>query len=157
MENILLIVSTTRMSHMSVEHALRCCRTENKSLKAVFILDNDLPDFIFDKLTMEGYIGDKPGKIIHDAVMQTYEIRGRAVIEDICRESTESGVKCDTIFLEGNFLESCRNIISGQKIDRVVITRRKRSILSKFIFGSAIDQLMKEFKNVIFEVFEEED
>ena len=157
MESILLIVSSTRMSYTSVDHAMRICRAENKPITAAFILDSDLAKHIFDQLTMEGYIGDEPGKRIHDAVMQEYEIRGMAMMEEICIMAKDSGVECNTLYRKGNFLQNCREILSTMDIDRVVITRRKRSNLSRFIFGSAIDELMHEFNKVVFEVFEEED
>jgi len=144
------------MSQNSVEHAMRICKSENLPLHVIFILDSELPDSIFDKLTMEGYLGERPGKIVHQAVLQEYEIKGRAKIEELCNLTKEKDLECNTVFQKGNFLENCRKIISEREIKHIIITRLKRSSLSRFIFGSAIDQLKKEFPNVVFEVFEEE-
>lgn len=156
MKGVLLIISSTRMSQNSVEHAMRICKSENIPLHVTFILDSELADSIFDQLTMEGYLGDRPGEIVKQAVLTEYEIRGRAKIEELCNLAKENDLECNTVFQKGNFLENCRNIISEKKIKHIVITRLKRSNLSRFIFGSAIDQLQKEFPDIVFEVFEEE-
>lgn len=151
----MLIISSTRMSQTSVEHAMRICKSENLPLHVTFILDSELADSIFDQLTMEGYLGERPGEIVHKAVLQEYEIRGRAKLEKICNLAKEECIECNIVFQKGNFLENCRNIISEKKIKHIVITRHKRSNLSRFIFGSAIDQIRKEFPDIVFEVFDE--
>ncbi|MFH1514983.1 MAG: universal stress protein [bacterium] len=156
MKGVLLLISSTRMSQKSVEHAMRICREKELPLHVTFILDSEIAEHIFDQLTTEGFLGDRPGELVQNAVMAEYEIRGRTKIEEICNMARQNGVECNTVFKKGNFLEQCRNIISLKKIEHIVITRRKRSNLSRFIFGSVIEQLRKEFTDVVFEVFDEE-
>jgi hypothetical protein len=86
MEGILLIVSSTRMSFVSVDHAIKESKTGNKPLYVTFIFDSDLADSIFDKLTMEGFIGDSPGERVRKAVLEECEIRGSKSIEEIMSE-----------------------------------------------------------------------
>lgn len=156
MKGVLLIISSTRMSQTSVEHAMRLCKSDDIPLHVTFILDSELADSIFNQLTMEGYLGDKPGEKLREAVLEEYEMRGRAKIEMLCNLAKENNLECNTVFQRGNFLDNCRNIISEKQIKHIVITRLKRSHLSRFIFGSAIDQLKREFPDIEFEVFEEE-
>lgn len=156
MKGVLLLISSTRMSQKSVEHAMRICRDKKLPLYVTFILDSEIAEHIFDQLTTEGFLGDKPGELVQNAVMAEYEIRGRAKIEEICNMARQNDVECNTVFEKGKFLDLCRNIISDRKIEHIVITRLRRSNLSRFIFGSAIQQLQKEFSDVVFEVFDEE-
>ena len=156
MKGVLLVISSTRMSQTSVDHAMRICKSENLPLHVTFILDSELADSIFDQLTMEGYLGDTPGKKLREAVLDEYEQRGREKLEILCNLAKENDVQCNIVFQKGNFLENCRDVISEKQIHHIVITRHKRSNLSRFIFGSAIDQIQKEFPDIVFEVFEEE-
>ena len=156
MKGVLLLISSTRMSQKSVTHAMKICRDKKLPLNVTFILDSELAEHIFDQLTTEGFVGDKPGELVQKAVLEEYEIRGRAKIEEVCIMARQNGVECHTVFEKGKFLDLCRNIISDRKIEHIVITRLKRSNLSRFIFGSAIAQLQKEFIEVEFEVFDEE-
>ena len=103
MKGVLLIISSTRMSQNSVEYAMRICKSENLPLHVIFILDSELADSIFDQLTMEGYLGERPGEIVHQAVLQEYEIRGRAKLEELCNLAKENDFECNTVFQKGNF------------------------------------------------------
>jgi hypothetical protein len=59
MDKILLILSTTRKSDKCIKDAVDIASKENAKLIILFVVDNEVPQKIFDSLTEEGWIGGK--------------------------------------------------------------------------------------------------
>lgn len=144
MKNILLVLSTTRQSPKTAELAFEKARSEKSNLTALFILDSGMPDSIFEKLTDIGFTGEKPSRQLHDAILAEYRERGRKKLDELEKFSEKTGVFFESIIREGDFASECISVIKDKKIDFAIITRKKRSSLSRFIFGSPLDAIKKE-------------
>jgi len=140
---IILAISTTRQSPKTVEYALETAKAQGAKLLGLFIVDPSLPDGIFAKLTDIGFIGDKPSEHLHQSILKEYENRATKRLMEICEMSKAKGLECETIIREGEFLKECLDVIKEKKADMVILTRAKRSYLSRFLFGSAVSELMK--------------
>ncbi len=53
------------------------------------------------------------------------------------------GVDCKSIIRKGKFLDEALSVVEAEKVDLIMVTRRKRSGLSRFIYGSAVGDLKK--------------
>lgn len=141
MKNILLVLSTTRQSPKTVELAIEKARDEKADLTALFVLDSGMPESIFEKLTDIGFTGDKPSQQLRDSILVEYRERGKAKLGEIEAQAADMGISCGSIVKEGDFREECLSLIKEKKADLVIITRKKRSSLSRFIFGSPLEEI----------------
>ena len=143
-KKILLALSTTRQSQKTIEHALNFAKKEAASLIALFVIDPDLPELIFSKLIDIGFMGEKPGEEVMKALLKEYRIRGDEKLKEIKKLAEKKGIECKTILKTGNFAKECLKIINEQKPLLVVLTRAKRSNISRFLFGSAVNEIKKK-------------
>ncbi|MBE9503944.1 MAG: universal stress protein [Proteobacteria bacterium] len=143
MKNILLVLSTTRQSPKTIELALERAMNEGARLTGLFILDSNIADSIFEKLTDSGFIGDKPSQQLHSSILLEYRQRGMVKLEETKEMAAKKGVSFEAIIKEGDFFNECLEEINKSKADLVILTRKKRSSLSRFIFGSYVENIKK--------------
>ena len=141
MENILLVLSTTRQSTKTIDLAIEKVKKERSSLTALFVLDSEMPGSILEKLTDSGFTGEKPSQELHDSILTEYRERGRKKLEEIEELANLMDVPFSAVMREGDFTSECLAEIKDRRSDVVFITRKKRSSLSRFIFGSPIEQI----------------
>ncbi len=141
MKNILLVLSTTRQSPKTIELALEKVKEKGSSLSALFVLDSEMPGSILEKLTDAGFTGEKPSQDLHDSILTDYRERGKKKLDEIEKLAKEMDVPFTAIIREGDFTSECLAEIKDRKSDIVITTRKKRSSLSRFIFGSPIEQI----------------
>lgn len=141
MKNILLVLSTTRHSPKTIELALEKVKEKGSSLSALFVLDSEMPGNILEKLTDAGFTGEKPSQDLHDSILTDYRERGKKKLDEIEKLAKEMDVPFTAIIREGDFTSECLAEIKDRKSDMVITTRKKRSSLSRFIFGSPIEQI----------------
>lgn len=155
MENILLIISTQRLSCRSINYAIDMAKREKAKLLVLFVMDSKLPESIFKRLEDEAYLGYRPSEEAYRHILEEYEDRGRVLLREIKAMADKERVPCETIFREGDFFEECEKLLGERKIRTAIVTRKKRSSLSRFILGSDINKLM-ETAECSFEIFDEE-
>ena len=146
MKNILLVLSTTRQSPKTIELALEKVKEKGSSLSALFVLDSEMPGSILAKLTDSGFTGEKPSQELHDSILSEYRERGKKKLEEVEKLAKEMDVPFTAIIREGDFTSECLTEIKERNADTVITTRKKRSTLSRFIFGSPIEQIKNESK-----------
>ena len=83
MDKILLILSTTRKSDRCIKEAVDIASKENAKLIILFVVDNEIPQKIFDSLTEEGWIGGKTTENLFNAVLDEYSVQGKEKILEI--------------------------------------------------------------------------
>ena len=140
---ILLVLSTTRQSPATVNHALRRAAETHETLHVVFILDSDIPNSIFDRLTDMGFMGERPSQQLSNSILSEYRERGGAKIAEVEEAAHTHGVEVTSALLEGDFLVTCIDQITRLSVAEVVLTRRRRGNLSRFLFGSAVADLTR--------------
>ncbi len=141
MKNILLVLSTTRQSPKTIDLAIEKVKKEGSSLTALFVLDSEMPGSILEKLTDSGFTGEKPSQELHDSILTEYRERGRKKLEEIEDLANRMEVPFTAVIREGDFTSECLAEIKDRRSDVVFITRKKRASLSRFIFGSPIEQI----------------
>lgn len=141
MKNILLVLSTTRQSPKTIDAAFERAKEENRGLTALFVLDSEMPESIFEKLTDIGFTGEKPSQQLQESILTEYRVRGDRKLKELESMALEMKVSFKTIIREGDFIKECLSVIDEENADFVIITRKKRSSLSRFIFGSALAEI----------------
>lgn len=144
MKKILLALSTTRQSSKTVDYALKIASDEKAKLIILFIIDPDLPQFILDKMMDVGFMGDSPTKQLYKSILREYKERGQKIIEEISHAAKSLEIEWLTIMTEGEFVKECLKVITKEKPEVTILTRADRSNLSRFLFGSAVNQLKQK-------------
>ena len=144
MKNILLVLSTTRQSPKTIELAMEKARDEKADLTALFVLDSGMPESIFEKLTDIGFTGEKPSEQLRDSILVEYRERGRTKLTEIETLAADMGIAFGSVVREGDFTTECLSAIREKEADLVIITRKKRSSLSRFIFGSPLEAIKSQ-------------
>ncbi len=144
MDKILLILSTTRQSEKCISEAVDIANRENAELITLFIVDYDVPQKILDSLTEEGWIGGKTTENLFNAVLEEYSIQGKEKITEIEEVAKKRGVNYKSIIKRGTFLDVSLSVVEEEKVGLILVTRRKRSGLSRFFFGSAVAELKEK-------------
>jgi nucleotide-binding universal stress UspA family protein len=145
MEKILLILSTTRSSPKSIDRAIKLTREQEAELVLLYVLDLELPQSIVRHMAEEGWFGGQPSDDFYDALLHEYEIWGREKIEEIKNQAEAQGIPFRAVIKRGKFLSETLGFIETENVDHVIVTRRRRSNLSRFIFGSAVGELKARF------------
>ena len=141
MDKILLIFSTTRKSDKCIKEAVDLASKENARLINLFVIDYEVPQKIFDSLTDEGWIGGKTTENLFNAVLDEYSVQGKEKILEIEEAAKNKGVDYKSIIKKGTFLEVALSVAEKEQASLIIVTRRKRSRLSRFFFGSAVAEL----------------
>ncbi len=146
MDKILLILSTTRKSDKCVKEAVDIASKENAKLIILFVVDNEVPQKIFDSLTEEGWIGGKTTENLYNAVLDEYSVQGKEKISEIEEAAKNKGVDYKSVIKRGTFLEVALSVAEEEQVSLILVTRRKRSRLSRYFFGSAVAELKEKVK-----------
>ncbi len=144
MDKILLILSTTRKSEKCINEAVDIASKEKSKLITLFVVDYEVPQKMLDRLTEEGWIGGKTTEKLFNAVLDEYSIQGKEKISEIEEVAKKKGVNYKSIIKRGTFLDASLSVAEEEKVGLVLVTRRKRSGLSRFFFGSAVAELRKK-------------
>ncbi len=144
MDKILLILSTTRKSETCINEAVEIASKENAELITLFVVDYDVPQKMLDRLTEEGWIGGKTTENLFNAVLDEYSIQGKDKIAEIEGVAKKKGINYKSIIKKGTFLDVSLSVAEKEKVGLVLVTRRKRSGLSRFFFGSAVAELKEK-------------
>jgi len=155
MANTLLVLSTATHSPAAIDHALEKAKKLQGKLLILFIADQELPKSIFERLEGTGFIGEKQGQVVHQALMDEYKRQGEQQLKDIKARADKEGVEAETILKVGDIADECIRVIREQNVAVAVLTRKRRSHLSRFIFGSPIKKIQDNV-NCEFEIIDQE-
>jgi nucleotide-binding universal stress UspA family protein len=144
MKKILLLLSTTRKSPKSIATALDIASKDKAEMVILFILDYELSQSIIERLTQAGWIGGKATEELHHAILKEYFTQGKLKIADIEQQAKDKDIPCRAIYCWGKFVEVALKVINKEGVDLIIVTRRKRSNLSRFIFGSPVAELKRQ-------------
>lgn len=141
---IMLLLSFLRRSPKCIELALQIAAERQAELIVLFVLDEDVMTKVTKKLTEDGWIGGKPSEQFLAALRQEYREQAQTKIQEVEEAARRKGIWVRSFSREGNLVEEALALLNQENIDLVIVTRRKRSRLSRFLFGSAVADLMMQ-------------
>jgi nucleotide-binding universal stress UspA family protein len=142
MPKIMLLLSFLRRSPKCIELALQIAAERKSELIVLFVLDAEVPRTVTRKLTEDGWLGGKPSEQFLQALSREYHEQAQTKIQEVEEAAAAKGIPVRSFSRQGNLVEEALAILEHEKIDLVIVTRRKRSRLSRFLFGSAVADLM---------------
>jgi len=141
---IMLLLSFLRRSPQCIELALQIAAERQAELIVLFVLNEEVMTKVTKKLTEDGWIGGKPSEQFLAALRQEYREQAQAKIQEVEAAARLKKISVRSFSREGNLVEEALALLAQEKIDLVIVTRRKRSRLSRFLFGSAVADLMMQ-------------
>ena len=144
MSKILLLLSFLRRSPKCIELALQIAAERKSELIVLFVLDEEVMRTVTKKLTEDGWIGGKPSEQFVAALRQEYREQAQTKIQEVEEAARLKGISVRAFSQEGNLVKETLALLAHEKIDLIIVTRRKRSRLSRFLFGSAVADLMMQ-------------
>ena len=153
MANCLLILSSTRTAERSLTRALKVA--EKGHLSAIFVLDQHAPKNLSKHLSGLGFTGSRPKGEVTGVLKAEYHKRGEVLLSQVLKEASARGIPCSTQITVGDFVDECLTAIRRQRIDYVVVSHKKKSHMSRYLFGSAVESLQAEAECPV-EIIEEE-
>lgn len=141
MENTLLVLSTAAHSHEAMDVAIEKAKELQGKLLVLFVVDVQLPSSIFERLEGTTVIGARPGQEVQEALRNEYKRQGEQQLDEVERRAAKQGVGTEKILKEGTFADECIQVIRENNVAVAVLTRKKKSHLSRFIFGSPIKKI----------------
>jgi nucleotide-binding universal stress UspA family protein len=153
---VLLILSAMRQSGEAVRFALERARLADAGMVVLYVVDRSVAEHAARELEMSGFMGDEPADLVADVLLKAYRDRGREDVADIVSQAEGVGVGCETVVREGGFYEECLAFMAGRQFAEIVAIQRKRSHLSRYLFGTVIGKLRKH-RTEPFTVFTEEE
>ena len=143
-KKVLLILSFLRNTPKSVDEAIALAKELNAELVAFFILDIEFAEKIVHKLTDEGWIGGQPSEQLYRSLLREYKLQSQERLSEIEKRAMKENVPVRTLVRSGNLLQETLKLNAEEKPDMIVISRRRRSKLSRLILGSLVSALKEK-------------
>lgn len=156
MKRILLILSTSRTSEEAISFAIEKAKEKGLGVLALYIIDTDLTNEMFDKFTDIGFIGDKPSSQLIESIMKEYRQRGYEEIGNVQKLAMENNVDFDGITTQGSFVEEALKVINNEEIESAIAVKRKVGTFWKYFSKSAVDNLVNS-SNCEITIFEQDE
>jgi len=142
MPHILMILSDTGESPRTVEFTLTLAVRQEGTVTGLFVMDPRVVQRMDSQLSDSGFVGDQPSQ----QVMRVIEGEGRDQAEkqlvEAARTFANQGIPFEAELRDGDFTQTCLDVIRERHVDHVVICGRHISNLRRMLFGSPVDELL---------------
>ncbi len=122
MKSILWIITTTKDTPLTVQHAFHQAQTQDVQLVVLFVLDPKL-------------------KQQTESLFPSYEEKIEKKFSDIEMRSAGKNVAIKTLLREGDIAQECVSVIREFKPTEIIFTKMKGSQFSRFFFSTAADKV----------------
>ena len=140
-KKILLVMTPGRQSTEALHFALHKAKEAKGTLKVAYIIDREMTQDLQNNLAEIGFIGDRPGEELSDALNKEYHARGKKVLEEVEKQARTFKVPVESELKEGSYLEICGELCRKEDASLLVITEKKDSFLKKVFEGSEAKKL----------------
>lgn len=141
---ILLLLSFLRRSPKCIEAALQIAAERKAELLVLFVLDAEILPAVTRKLTEDGWIGGKPSEQFIAALRKEYKEQAQTKLQEVEQAASAKGIVVHTFSRQGFLVKEALALCKHEKCDLIIVTRRKRSLLSRLLFGSAVADLKRQ-------------
>jgi nucleotide-binding universal stress UspA family protein len=120
----------------------------NGKLLALYIIDTQVADAVFDKLTDLVFVGERPSSQLANAILEEYTNRARECLEEVAKAAARRGVECETRLERGQALEHVMNVAHGHAAREILLAEPERSFFLQFVSPSLAHSVRRAGFNV---------
>ncbi|MCP3676645.1 MAG: universal stress protein [Deltaproteobacteria bacterium] len=143
MNSILLVLSTTRTPASAIDFAVERAKEERARLVALYVVERELANAVFDRFSDVGFMGDKPSMNLTEAVMKEYRQRAYEELGRVQVKAMEAAVAYEPITREGEYLSHVLNVINEYDVYQAIVVRKKLSVISKYFLRPPSEILLE--------------
>jgi nucleotide-binding universal stress UspA family protein len=141
MTRILLVLSTTRYSRASVNHAIDEARElladGPVSLRVLYIIETGELAKVRSSIDSDGWLGSQPQSQVIDALARQHHKTARHRIQRARKLARElEGLELTVDEVEGEYVNTASEAALEGDVDRVFMTRADKPFITRFLFGS---------------------
>lgn len=140
-KKILLMITPGRQSTEALHFALHKAKDIKGTLKVLYVIDNEMTQDLQNNLAEIGFIGDKPGEELSDALNKEYLARGKKVLEEVEKQARTFQVPVEAELKTGSYLDICEEEVRKETPALLVATEKKDSFLKKVFEGTEAKRL----------------
>jgi nucleotide-binding universal stress UspA family protein len=141
MKSILLVLSTTRTPDRAIDFAVARAKESRAKLVALYVVEKELANAVFDRFSDVGFMGDKPSMNLTEAVMKEYRQRAYEELGRVQIKAMEGAVAYEPITREGQYLSQVMDVINEYEVDLTIVVRKKLSVISKYFLRPPSEML----------------
>jgi nucleotide-binding universal stress UspA family protein len=131
MSNVLLLLPPDRQVSRAIATALDLAEERKAGLIAALVIDTDAAHRFSNRMIDKGLVSEGVTDHMLEAVGREHRIRGEALLNEICEETTARGITCRTMLETGDPGEVCQRLIATADVTTVVLVPEKRSWLGR--------------------------
>lgn len=136
MSNVLLLVPPSVQSSGAARKAIELAKSRASKLFVTIALDPEEGRRLSERFAEIGFMGEKIGDQVSQAIREEYSLRGSHLLEEVAQLAAKDGVECETAVELGDPAEIARRAAEKKQVDAVFVVSEKRSWLSRFIKGA---------------------
>jgi len=142
MPHILMILSDAGESPRTVEFTLRLAAQQEGTVTGLFIMDPRVAQRMDSQLSDSGFVGDQPSQQVMRVIEGEYRDQAEKHLAEAARTFANQGIPFEAELRDGDFIQTCLDVIRERHVDHVVICGRHQSNLRRMLFGSQVDELL---------------
>lgn len=142
MSTFLLALPTTELPAEVLELVLNFTAEKKANLVVLFVLDSSVPQTIFQRLTDIGFVGEKPGEELKQAVDLEYRRQAEELLAEVKKGCSQQQINCQVELVQGAFAEEILQAVATHAADLLILIRQRRSLLSRLFANSAIEHII---------------
>jgi len=137
MPHILMVLSDIDESPRTVDFALTLAEQQGGTVIGLFVMDPKAAQRMDSQLSDSGFVGDQPSQQVMRVIEGEYRDQAKKQLAEAARTFANQGIPFEAELRDGDFTQTCLDVIRERHVDHVVICGRHQSNIRKILFGSA--------------------
>ena len=155
-KKIILVVSTSRGYENATRAAMRRARKDGAEILVALVVDTQFAQQAIRDLQQQGWVGPEPSEKLEGALIEECETFGQDCLDRIRDLLAGQDIHLECIVRRGDFVRETVRLIKKHRADLLILPRRKRSSLSRFFLGSAVQEIRSASRCPVMIVDEDE-
>lgn len=144
MKKILIALSTAGTPDKAIDYAVERARKEKTGLVALYVIDADLAEEVFESFSDMGFIGDRPSTLLSESIMKEYRQRGYEELGRVQIKTMEAGVDFEPLIERGDFAAKVLELVRRLDVKLAVVVKKGKKTFLKYLSRSPADEVKEK-------------
>jgi len=144
MKKVLLALSTAGTPDKAIDYAVERARKEKAGLVALYVIDAELAEEVFESFSDMGFIGDRPSTLLSESIMKEYRQRGYEELGRVQIKTMEAGVDFEPLIERGDFAPKVLELVRRLDVSLAVVVKKGKKTFLKYLSRSPADEVKEK-------------
>ncbi len=144
MKKVLIALSTAGTPDKAIDYAVERARKENAALVAIYVIDAELAEEVFESFSDMGFIGDRPSTLLSESIMKEYRQRGYEELGRVQIKTMEAGVDFEPLIERGDFASKVLELVRRLDVSLAVVVKKGKKTFLKYLSRSPADEVKEK-------------